>query len=398
MNDQAASSEVPVPGRRASGLSRILTTHAGSLPRPPELVAALKELSRGSDSVASETVAALVDEAVARSVDQQRQVGIDIGNDGEQGRESFFTYVQHRMTGFGAGDGAARGWTDMAEHPDFIELKRSQVSSRPRVNLSRPPQAVGPVAYGSTAAVDADCERLISHPFAGAFMTSPSPGIVVCAMADRFYGDRGEYLDAVGSALAVEYRRIIDAGLVLQIDAPDLAMERHGLFGDEPTSIFLDFVEQTVDVLNRALDGLPADRVRLHVCWGNYEGPHVHDTPLADLLPLLYQARVGGLLVSGANPRREHEFKEFERQPLPPDWTLATGVIDTTTNYVEHPEVVADRLDRVVRAVGDPSRVLACTDCGFDTSAGFGEVAESVAWAKMTAMSQGAEMASERWV
>ncbi|MGI9616963.1 MAG: hypothetical protein ACR2QO_28865 [Acidimicrobiales bacterium] len=376
----------------------ISTTHAGSLPRPPELVAALNDLSRDSnDNEAAERVGAFVDDAVARSVARQQASGIDIGNDGEQGRESFFTYVQHRMTGFGPGDGATRSWTDMTEYPDFLELRHAQLSGRTRVNLARPPQAVGEVGYGSTDDVDADCQRLAGHPFARAFMTSASPGIVVCAMADRFYHDRRRYLDAVGAALATEYRHIVDAGLLLQIDAPDLAMERHGLFGDQPLSAFLEFAEQVIDVINQALDGLPPENVRLHVCWGNYEGPHVHDTPLAELLPVLYQANVGGLLVSGANPRHEHEYREFERQPLPDSWTLATGVIDTTTNYVEHPQVVADRIDRVVQAVGDPTRVLACTDCGFDTSAGFGLVAEDVAWAKMEAMVQGAEIASERW-
>lgn len=361
-------------------------------------MAALKDLSRDStDLEAAERVAVLVDGAVGRSVERQHAVGIDIGNDGEQGRESFFTYVQHRMTGFGRGDGARRTWTDMAEYPDFTELMQAQHTGRTQVSLARPPQAIGAVGYGSTAAVDADCQRLADHPFARAFMTSASPGIVVCAMADRFYHDRRRYLDAVGAALAVEYRRIVEAGFLLQIDAPDLAMERHGLFGDQPLAAFLGFAEEVIDVINQALDGLPPEQVRLHVCWGNYEGPHVHDTPLAELLPVLYQAKVGGLLVSGANPRHEHEFREFGRQPLPDSWTLATGVIDTTTNYVEHPHVVADRIDRVVEAVGDPTRVLACTDCGFDTSAGFGVVAESVAWAKMEAMVQGAEIASERW-
>jgi 5-methyltetrahydropteroyltriglutamate--homocysteine methyltransferase len=376
----------------------IATTHAGSLPRPPGLVAALNDLSRDSTDVgAADRVAALVDEAVVRSIDRQRAVGIDIGNDGEQGRESFFTYVRHRMTGFGAGEGTSRTWTDMSEYPDFLELRRSQLSGRRRVDLARPPQAVGEIRYGSTGAVDADCQRLAEHPFARAFMTSASPGIIVCAMADRFYDNRLRYLDAVGSALAVEYKHIVDSGLLLQIDAPDLAMERHTLFGDQPLPVFLEFAEQVVEVINRALDGLPPEQVRLHVCWGNYEGPHVHDTPLAELLPVLYQASVGGLLVSGANPRHEHEYREFERQPLPDSWTLATGVIDTTTNYVEHPQVVADRIDRVVEAVGDPTRVLACTDCGFDTSAGFGVVAEDVAWAKMDAMVRGAELSSERW-
>lgn len=376
----------------------IATTHAGSLPRPPDLVAALNDLSRDSTDVgAADRVAALVDEAVVRSIDRQQAVGIDIGNDGEQGRESFFTYVRHRMTGFGAGEGTSRTWTDMSEYPDFLELRRSQLSGRRRVDLARPPQAVGEIRYGSTAAVDADCQRLAEHPFARAFMTAASPGIIVCAMADRFYDDRLRYLDAVGSALAVEYKHIVDSGLLLQIDAPDLAMERHTLFGDQPLPVFLEFAEQVVEVINRALDGLPPEQVRLHVCWGNYEGPHIHDTPLAELLPALYQANVGGLLVSGANPRHEHEYQEFERQPLPDSWTLATGVIDTTTNYVEHPQVVADRIDRVVEAVGDPTRVLACTDCGFDTSAGFGVVAEDVAWAKMDAMVRGAELSSERW-
>ncbi|MDH3684349.1 MAG: methionine synthase, partial [Acidimicrobiia bacterium] len=289
----------------------IATTHAGSLPRPPDLVAALNDLSRDSTDVsAADRVAALVDEAVVRSIDRQRAVGIDIGNDGEQGRESFFTYVRHRMTGFGAGDGTSRTWTDMSAYPDFLELRRSQLSGRRRVDLARPPQAVGEIRYGSTAAVEADCQRLVEHPFASAFMTSASPGIIVCAMPDRFYDDRLRYLDAVGSALAVEYKHIVDSGLLLQIDAPDLAMERHTLFGDQPLPVFLEFAEQIVEVINRALDGLPPEQVRLHVCWGNYEGPHVHDTPLAELLPVLYQANVGGLLVSGANPRHEHEYRE----------------------------------------------------------------------------------------
>jgi 5-methyltetrahydropteroyltriglutamate--homocysteine methyltransferase len=197
-------------------------------------------------------------------------------------------------------------------------------------------------------------------------------------------------------ALSEEYRRIIEAGFILQIDAPDLAMERHGAFADQPVAEFLDFVERVVRTINRALEGLPAERIRLHVCWGNYGGPHTHDIPLADLLPLLYEADVGGLLISGGNPRHEHEYREFERQPLPDGWTLAAGVIDTTTNYVEHPVVVADRLERVAGAVGDPERIIACTDCGFDTAAGFGIVAPDVAWEKLRSLRAGADIASDR--
>ncbi len=374
---------------------RLLTTHAGSLPRSPQLTAELKALSRRQE-VDDAALAGLVDGAVADVIQRQRAAGIDVGNDGEQGRESFFTYVQHRMTGFSEGDRQARRWRDMADFPDFIDSRRAQRSAAPQVTLSRPPQATGPVAYGSLEAVQTDLQRLAGHPFAEAFMTAPSPGIVVAAMADRHYGSRSEYLDAVGRALSVEYRAIVAAGHVLQIDAPDLAMECHGLFGDRPIAEFLTFVEQVIATINQALVDLPADRVRLHVCWGNYGGPHTHDVPLADLLSLLYQADVGGLVISGANPRHEHEYREFARRPLPDRWVLAAGVIDTTTNYVEHPEVVADRLERVARAVGDPTRIIACTDCGFDTAAGFGEVARDVAWAKLGALREGADRATER--
>jgi 5-methyltetrahydropteroyltriglutamate--homocysteine methyltransferase len=378
---------------------RLLTTHAGSLPRPPELVEILAQVAR-RQPVDAERLAETVDAAVAGVVARQHEVGIDIGNDGEQGRESFFTYVQHRMSGFGPGGDEPRVWRDMRDFPQFQTLLAGQRPKGPQVSLRRPPQAVADVGYGSTDAVDTDCQRLdallAGQPFAEAFLTSPSPGIVVAAMANRHYPSLEEYLAAVGAALAVEYRRIVEAGFVLQIDAPDLAMECHSLFADRPVGEFLAFAEGVVATINGALRGLAADRVRLHVCWGNYGGPHTHDIPLAELLPILYQADVGGLVVSGGNPRHEHEYREFERQPLPDGWLLAAGVIDTTTNYVEHPEVVADRLERVARAVGDPTRIVACTDCGFDTSAGFSAVAGDVAWAKLATLRAGADLASER--
>jgi len=377
----------------------MLTTHAGSLPRPSALVALLARSSKG-EPVDQAELDRLTDAAVAEVVSRQHDVGIDIGNDGEQGRESFFTYVQHRMTGFGPGDSITRTWEDVDDFPGFAEVRRAQRSAGEQVTLTRPPHAVAEVTYGDPSAIDAECARLIREleqkPFGQAFMTAPSPGIVAAAMANRYYATDDEYLAALGSALAVEYRRIIDAGLLLQIDAPDLAMEHHGAFAGRPVTEFLSFVERVIDTINQAVEGLPAERLRLHVCWGNYGGPHTHDIPLADLLPLLYGARVGALLVSGGNPRHEHEYREFARQPLPDGWTLAAGVIDTTTNYVEHPEVVADRLVRVAEAVGDPARVLACTDCGFDTAAGFGIVAPDVAWEKLRSLRAGADLASER--
>ena len=378
---------------------RMLTTHAGSLPRPAALIELLASLSRGED-VDDDLLVTQVDAAVAEVVSLQHDVGIDIGNDGEQGRESFFTYVQHRMTGYAPGGARSRIFQDMWDFPDFIDMFRGQAGPGSAVSLGRPPQAVSAVAYADPSAIDREVQTLMRHqaerPFADAFMTAPSPGIIVAAMANQHYDSQAEYLTAVGEALAVEYRRIVEAGLLLQIDAPDLAMECHCLYRDRPVEEFLDFVTTVVETMNEALAGLASERVRLHVCWGNYDGPHTRDIPLAELLGRLYEANVGGLLLSGANPRHEHEYKEFTRQPLPAGWSLAAGVIDTTTNYVEHPEVVADRLGRVAEAVGDPDRVIASTDCGFDTAAGFRAVAPDIAWAKLRALRDGADLAASR--
>ncbi len=378
----------------------VRTSHAGSLPRPERLTSLLAQLARG-ESVDTDRLRAATDDAVRDVIARQIAAGLDIVNDGEQGRESFFTYVQHRMTGFApGGDIVPRRWRDVDDFPGFAEIRRAQRSARDQVSLVRPPQAIGAVSYADTTAVDEDCARLLgalsSHHGVSGFMTSASPGIVAAAMANRHYPDDDAYLDAVGAALGVEYRRIVDAGLLLQIDAPDLAMERHGRFAERSTGEFLSFVDRVIDVTNQALSGIDPAMVRLHVCWGNYGGPHTHDIPLTDLLPHLYRANVGGLLLSGANPRHEHEYKEFVSQPLPEHWQLATGVIDTTTNYVEHPEVVADRIERVVGAIGDPARVVACTDCGFDTSAGFGSVAGDVAWAKLDSLVEGARLVGQR--
>jgi 5-methyltetrahydropteroyltriglutamate--homocysteine methyltransferase len=215
-------------------------------------------------------------------------------------------------------------------------------------------------------------------------------------MQNQHYATTEEYVRAVGAALATEYRAIVDRGLLLQIDAPDLAMERHVLFRDRPLTDFLDWVSLVVDTINGALAGLDPTRVRLHVCWGNYEGPHTHDVDFAAIQPLLYQAKVGGLVLSMANGRHAHEHKHLTTTPLPDDWVLVAGVIDTTNNYVEHPEVVADRIETAARAVGDPTRVIAGTDCGFDTSAGIGDVAPSLVWEKLRALRHGADLASER--
>ena len=372
---------------------RILTTHAGSLPRPRALAELHGRRSRGEDVDAGELRRA-VESATTAVVSAQVEAGIDIGNDGEQSRESFFTYVRHRMTGFGeVSERPLMG--DLLDHPDFLDLIVPRQRRR-QVNLMAAPAAVGAVHYRDTAEVEAECALVARAPFAETFMTAASPGIVAAAMENRYYGSMADYVGAVARALQVEYRAIVERGLLLQIDAPDLALERHTLFADRPLDEFLQWVELVVGALNGALEGIAPDRVRLHVCWGNYEGPHTRDVPLEHILPLLTRARVGALVVSMANPRHAHEYRCFTRLPLPDTMLLVAGVIDTTTNYVEHPEVVADRLERVAAAVGDPRRVIAGTDCGFDTSAGIGDIAPSVVWEKLRALRAGADLATAR--
>ena len=250
--------------------------------------------------------------------------------------------------------------------------------------------------------MEAECALLnrALEPQAGryeeAFITAASPGIVAAAMENAHYPDMDAYLEALADALATEYKAIVEAGFVLQIDAPDLAMERHTLFADKPLSEFLAFARASVAAINRALQGIPRDRVRLHVCWGNYEGPHDLDVALAEIWPEIAAAQAGALMISLANPRHEHEWRCFRENGLPEGTLLIAGVIDTTTNYIEHPEVVADRIERLAEAVGDPAHLLAGTDCGFETAAGFGAVVEDVVWEKLKSLSEGARIASQR--
>lgn len=370
---------------------RILTSHAGSLPRPRRLAGLHGRRSRGEHVDAAELDRAVA-EATAQVIAGQVAAGVDVGNDGEQARESFVTYVQHRMTGFG-GTGRRPEKRDLLDHPDFVELTRNR---RAEVSLMAAPAAVDDVGYRDTVEVDAECSLLAHAPFREVFMTAASPGIVAAVMENRHYRSLGEYVSAVAAALAVEYRRIVERGLLLQVDAPDLALERHQLFADRPLGDFLQWTELVVDALNGALTGIDPGRVRLHVCWGNYEGPHTHDVDLADILPVLYRANVGALVLSMANARHAHEVACFERNPLPEGRVLVAGVIDTTSNVVEHPEVVADRLVRISAALDGPERLIAGTDCGFDTSAGIGDIAPSVAWAKLRALRAGADLASAR--
>jgi 5-methyltetrahydropteroyltriglutamate--homocysteine methyltransferase len=379
---------------------RILTTHTGSLPRPPELTRLFVRRARG-ESVDAPELEKLGRTALRGIVRKQAEAGVDIGNNGEQQREGFFLHIRHRMSGFG-GSWQRRTRADALRYPVFRQMMEQQLAAREAVSNMGPPKAIGEVRYLGTAAVEAECgdfqaalDETGTH-FIEPFVTAPSPGIIAGAMKNEYYDSEEAYLAAIGAALKAEYETIVRRGFLLQLDCPDLALERHLSYQDRPLGDFLGFVERVVATINTALENIPRDRVRLHVCWGNYEGPHDCDVPLADILPIIQKAAVGGFFFPFANPRHAHEYRVFEKLPLAQDQLIIAGVIDSLTNFVEHPEAVADRLERVAAAVGDPHRVIAGTDCGFDTSAGMGRVAEDVVWAKLKALAVGARLASER--
>ena len=380
---------------------RILTTHAGSLPRDTKLRPLLAAMSKGQSIDPGELEAA-TEEATRNTVRRQIDAGLDVINDGEQGRESFFTYVQHRMTGFG-GESRRVLMADRTHFKEFSERSVAQAMAEDRVSLMTAPRAQSAVTYteAGRAALRAECERLRgilddASGYEAAFMTAPSPGIIAAAMENDHYPGMDAYVAALAEALANEYRQIVESRFLLQIDAPDLAMERHTLFQDRPLDEFLAFIRSVLTAINHALEDIPREKVRLHVCWGNYEGPHTFDVPLADIWDDVSTARAGAWLLSMANPRHAHEYRHFRDHALPDGGMLIAGVIDTTTNYVEHPEAVADRLERVAEAVGDPSRIMAGTDCGFETASGFTSVSSDVVWAKLEALSEGAALASQR--
>jgi 5-methyltetrahydropteroyltriglutamate--homocysteine methyltransferase len=384
---------------------RILTTHTGSLPRPPELTRLYARGSRG-EAVDAADIAKAGHAALQEIVPKQIAAGIDIGNNGEQQREGFFLHVRHRMSGFG---GTWKRWPrgDVERYPLFKKQMQDQAAGREAVSNFLPPKVVGEVRYVDDALVHAECKdfRQVLDGLQGAgkgkgfvepFLTAPSPGIVASAILNEYYDTDEAYLDALAEALRVEYEAIVGHGFLLQLDCPDLALERHVSYQDKPLAEFQGFVERVVSAINKALVNIPRERVRMHVCWGNYEGPHDCDVPLADIFPIVKQMKVGGFVLPFANGRHAHEVRLLETMPIADDQIIVAGVIDVLTNFVEHPEVVADRIERVARAVGDPSRVMAGTDCGFDTSAGMGRVAADVVWAKLAAMSEGAKIASER--
>jgi 5-methyltetrahydropteroyltriglutamate--homocysteine methyltransferase len=369
---------------------RILTTHTGSLPRPDDLLAAL-EVPLASNE---REFAAILTRAVADIVRKQIEVGVDIVNDGEMGKPSYATYVKDRLSGF---DGEAAPFTiaDFADYPEYGERFMSQGAMQ---KLARP-ACTGPVKCNDTSAVQTDIANLkaavTQNNVPEAFMSAASPGVISIFLANHYYRTHEDYLAALAEAMRPEYQAITDAGFILQIDCPDLAMGRHIQFSDASLGEFRKNITMHVEALNHALAGIPAERTRIHLCWGNYEGPHHRDVPLRDIIDVVFRANVGAISYEASNPRHEHEWAVFEQVKLPAGKVLIPGVIDSVNNFIEHPDLVAQRLVNLARLVR-PENVIAGTDCGFATVAGYSAVDPKIAWAKFQSLSEGARIASRR--
>jgi 5-methyltetrahydropteroyltriglutamate--homocysteine methyltransferase len=376
---------------------RILTTHVGSLPRNEALSDLLMRREAG-ESYDKAQFEAEMERAVRHVVAKQKEAGIDIGNDGEQQRVGFQTYVPQRMTGFG-GESKRRRGREFEEFPDLVKYLTHRFPSVSKQQNA--PQAQGELHYHDTSAIEAELSRFKrvaaeGNPFAETFMTAPSPGIIASTMLNAYYDSNEAYLAALAREMSNEYLAIHKAGLILQIDAPDLAMDRTLFYRDKSDAEFVKMCELHVAMINKGIAGIPRERVRLHVCYGNWEGPHIHDVALEKILPALYQAEVGALSIEFSNPRHAHEYAALERVPFPEDMILIPGVVETTSNFVEHPEVVAGRVEEAVAAVGDRERVIASADCGFGTFTRREWVIEPVVWLKLKSIREGADIASTR--
>jgi 5-methyltetrahydropteroyltriglutamate--homocysteine methyltransferase len=374
---------------------RILTTHVGSLPRPADLLALMRAKADG-EPVADAQLDAALGEAVAEIVRRQVDAGVDLVSDGELSKPSYATYITERLTGFG---GSHRGHVP-ADLRDYKDYSRHLVEIGGVVPRGGGACCQGPVAPKDDTGLRADLAHfkaalVKTPPAVGGFMNAASPGVVAVFQKNEFYPSDEAYVEAVGEALRPEYEAIVAAGLDLQVDSPDLAMGRHINFADLTDDAFLKVVSRNIEALNHALRNIPAERVRMHVCWGNYAGPHHRDIGFEKLADRVLRARVKYLLVEAANPRHEHEWAVFNTVALPDDKVVVPGVIDSTSNFIEHPEVVAQRLERYADVVGR-DRVMAGSDCGFSTFSGYPTVHPDIVWAKLAAMVEGAHIASRR--
>lgn len=370
---------------------KILTTHVGSLPRSKQVADLVFAREAGvpiNEAGFTTIIAAAVDDIVAR----QKAAGIDLPSDGEMSKISYATYIKDRLTGFD-GDSARQPPADLEMFPNFLK-RQAGTGGTPTY---RRPKCVGEITVKSLEPLREDvaafASALTRNGYARGFMNSATPGVIALFQPNEFYKTQDDYLEAVAEGMRVEYEGIVAAGFMLQLDAPDLGLGRHMMYKDLDDDGFVRAAGRHIEVMNHALRNIDGSQVRMHVCWGNYEGPHVCDIALRKILPSLLKAKPRALLFEGANPRHAHEWVDWKTVDLPDDYVLIPGVIDSTSNFVEHPQLIAQRLKNFVDIVG-AERVIAGTDCGFSTFAGFGAVDPDIVWAKLRALSEGAEIAS----
>jgi 5-methyltetrahydropteroyltriglutamate--homocysteine methyltransferase len=375
--------------------NRILTTHVGSLPRPQNVVSLLFAQDRGEpyDPTQFDNT---MQRAVADAVQKQAQAGIDVVSDGEMSKISYATYIRHRLTGFEpAGNVTDATPQDLDDFPEY----RDMIAAMGATPKYLRPICRGPIGVKNLEPLRADIAHLkkavAATPGVAGFMTAASPGTIAVFQPNEFYPSHEAYLEALANAMREEYETIVNSGLYLSVDCPDLGMGRHIRFRDVDDNEFVRNAHLQVDALNHALASVPANRVRMHICWGNYEGPHTRDIPLAKVLGAALKAKPSQLLIEGANPRHEHEWELWKKHKLPAGKTLVPGVVDTSCNFVEHPQLVAQRILRYAEALGR-DRVIAGTDCGFGTFAGFGAVYPTLCWMKLRSLREGADIASKQ--
>ena len=385
---------------------RILTTHVGSLPRHPDVLAHVMKQEVG-EAVDEAAFAPQLTEAVRDVVQRQVAAGIDSVCDGEQSKISYTFYVRHRLSGIGSGTGVEHSappqtaaHRDILDHPDYMERLRARRGGTSWFAAAAVPYCTGPVRYENRRPLETDVGNLQAAIAAEkpveAFMNAASPGVLTKFVPDRYYNNEDAYVAALADALKEEYEAIHKAGFILQIDAPDLGSARHNQYQHLSDAEFLKIAERNIAAVNHATQNIPRDRMRLHICWGNYEGPHTHDIPLAKVFDVAVKARPQAILFEAANPRHAHEWEELATKKIPDDLILMPGCIDSTTNFVEHPKLVAQRIENYARLVGR-ERVVAGTDCGFATFAAQNNaVVPSIAWAKLAALAEGARITSDR--
>ena len=371
---------------------RILTTHVGSLPRPQDVVDLVLAEDAG-EPVDRATFERVVGAAVADRVRRQAEVGVDLVSDGEMSKIGYATYIRHRLSGFEVGEVPRATPADLDAYPVF----RDRLASSGATARYTRPICRGPIAYEHREPVERDLARfaaaLEGTSVTGGFLNAPSPGIIALFQPNEYYPSFEAYLGAIADAMRVEYEAIVSAGYQLQIDAPDLAMGRHIMYRDRSDDEFLAGAALQIEALNGALSGIDPERLRLHICWGNYEGPHHLDIGVEKIMGLILSARPATLVFEASNPRHAHEWAVWAKASIPDDKVLAPGVLDTTTNFIEHPELVAERIRHFVGIVG-AERVIAATDCGFGTWSGFGAIDPDICWAKLRSLAEGARLAS----